>query len=125
MWWDGDANRELLDHRWSGSAGVGYAQVLKYTGSTDLTRVWLDQDAKSNNWTKGSPALSADLLGDWREEMLWRNADSTALRLYSTPSPTEFRLPTLMSDPVYRLGVAWQNTGYNQPPQVSYYLGTR
>ncbi|MEV0221070.1 rhamnogalacturonan lyase [Streptomyces sp. NPDC050704] len=125
IWWDGDANRELLDHRWSGSAGVGYGQILKYTGSTDLTRIWLDQDAKSNNWTKGSPALSADLLGDWREEMLWRNADSTALRLYSTPHPTDFRLPTLMSDPVYRLGVGWQNTGYNQPPQVSYYLGTK
>ncbi|MBC9723627.1 rhamnogalacturonan lyase [Streptomyces sp. TRM68367] len=125
IWWDGDENRELLDHRWSGSAGVGYAQVLKYTGSTELTRIWLDQDAKSNNWTKGNPALSADLLGDWREEMLWRNADSTALRLYSTPHPTDFRLPTLMSDPVYRLGVAWQNVGYNQPPQVSYYLGTR
>lgn len=125
IWWDGDASRELLDHRWSGSAGSGYAQVLKYNGSTDLTRLWYDQDAKSSNWTKGNPALTADLLGDWREEMLWRNADSTALRLYSTPYPTDFRLPTLMSDPVYRLGVAWQNTGYNQPPQVSYYLGTK
>ncbi|MFD8685846.1 rhamnogalacturonan lyase [Streptomyces sp. NPDC059651] len=125
IWWDGDANRELLDHRWSGSAGVGYGQVLKYDGDSELTRIWYDQDAKSDNWTKGNPALSADLLGDWREEMIWRNADSTALRLYSTPHPTEYRLPTLMHDPVYRLGVAWQNTGYNQPPQVSYYLGTK
>ncbi|MFD4029512.1 hypothetical protein ACFWVP_03000 [Streptomyces sp. NPDC058637] len=48
-----------------------------------------------------------------------------ALRLRTTPRPTEFRLPTLMHDPVYRLGVALQNTGYNQPPQVSYYLGTK
>ncbi|MFF8382154.1 rhamnogalacturonan lyase [Streptomyces kanasensis] len=125
IWWDGDANRELLDHRWSGSAKSGYGQVLKYDGDSELTRIWSDQDAKSNNWTKGSPALSADLLGDWREEMLWRNADSTALRLYSTPHPTEYRLPTLMHDPVYRTGVAWQNTGYNQPPQVGYYLGTK
>jgi rhamnogalacturonan endolyase len=125
IWWDGDANRELLDHRWSGTAGSGYGQILKYTGSTELTRIWYDQDARSDNWTKGNPALSADLLGDWREEMIWRNDDSTALRLYATPYPTEFRLPTLMHDPVYRLGVAWQNSGYNQPPQVSYYLGTR
>ncbi|MHC0428937.1 rhamnogalacturonan lyase [Streptomyces sp. O3] len=125
IWWDGDAHRELLDHRWSGSAGVGYAQILKYNGSTELDRIWYDRDAKSNNWTKGNPVLSGDLLGDWREEMIWRNADSTALRLYSTPHPTEFRLPTLMHDPVYRLGVAWQNTGYNQPPHTSYYLGTR
>jgi rhamnogalacturonan endolyase len=125
IWWDGDANRELLDHRWSGSAGVGYGQILKYDGDNELSRIWYDQDAKSNNWTKGNPALSADLLGDWREEMIWRNADSTALRLYSTPHSTEYRLPTLMHDPVYRTGVAWQNTGYNQPPQVSYYLGTK
>ncbi|WP_419999479.1 rhamnogalacturonan lyase [Streptomyces boninensis] len=125
LWWDSDANRELLDHRWSGSAGTGYAQVLKYTGTTELSRIWSDQDAKSNNWTKGNPSLSADLLGDWREEMVWRNADSTALRLYTTPHPTDYRLPTLMHDPVYRTGIAWQNTGYNQPPQVSYYLGTK
>ncbi|MFE5239601.1 MULTISPECIES: rhamnogalacturonan lyase [unclassified Streptomyces] len=125
IWWDGDANRELLDHRWSGTAGSGYGQILKYTGSTELGRIWYDQAARSANWTKGNPALSADLLGDWREEMIWRNDDSTALRLYTTPYPTEFRLPTLMHDPVYRLGVASQNTGYNQPPQVSYYLGTK
>ncbi|MGW0735262.1 rhamnogalacturonan lyase [Streptomyces sp. NPDC002851] len=125
IWWDGDAHRELLDHRWSGSAGSGYGQILKHTGSTELTRLWYDQEARSNNWTKGNPSLSADLLGDWREEMLWRNADSTALRLYTTPYATEYRLPTLMHDPVYRTGVAWQNTGYNQPPQVSYYLGTK
>ncbi|MGW4231703.1 rhamnogalacturonan lyase [Streptomyces sp. NPDC004980] len=125
IWWDGDANRELLDHRWSGTAGSGYGQILKYTGSTELSRIWYDQDARSDNWTKGNPTLSADLLGDWREEMIWRNDDSTALRLYTTPHPTEFRLPTLMHDPVYRLGTALQNTGYNQPPQVSYYLGTK
>ncbi|MGW0781260.1 rhamnogalacturonan lyase [Streptomyces sp. NPDC002913] len=125
IWWDGDANRELLDHRWSGTAGSGYGQILKYTGSTELSRIWYDQAARSDNWTKGNPTLSADLLGDWREEMIWRNDDSTALRLYTTPYPTEFRLPTLMHDPVYRLGVASQNTGYNQPPQVSYYLGTK
>ncbi|MER7175777.1 rhamnogalacturonan lyase [Streptomyces mesophilus] len=125
IWWDGDPHRELLDHRWSGTAGSGYGQILEYDGDSELTRIWSDTDARSGNWTKGNPALTADLLGDWREEMLWRNADSTALRLYTTPHPTEYRLPTLMHDPVYRLGVAWQNTGYNQPPQVSYYLGSK
>jgi hypothetical protein len=28
-----------------------------------------------------------------------------------------------MHDPVYRLGIAWQNVAYNQPPHVSFYLG--
>ncbi|MFH8607433.1 rhamnogalacturonan lyase [Streptomyces sp. NPDC018029] len=125
IWWDGDAHRELLDHRWSGTAGTGYGQILKYDGDSELTRIWSDTEARSNNWTKGNPVLAADLLGDWREEMIWRTADSTKLRLYTTPHPTDHRLQTLMHDPVYRLGVAWQNTGYNQPAQVSYYLGTK
>ena len=30
---------------------------------------------------------------------------------------------TLMHDPVYRLGVAWQNVAYNQPPHTSFFLG--
>ncbi|WP_420855836.1 hypothetical protein [Thermoactinospora rubra] len=34
------------------------------------------------------------------------------------------RLRTLMHDPVYRLGVAWQNVGYNQLPHPGFYLGT-
>jgi rhamnogalacturonan endolyase len=28
-----------------------------------------------------------------------------------------------MGDPQYRLGVAWQNVGYNQPPHPGYFLG--
>ena len=82
------------------------------------------EGAASNNGTKANPALSADILGDWREEAIWRTADSSALRIYVTPYPTEYRLPTLMQDRAYRLGVAWQNVAYNQPPHPSYFLGT-
>ncbi|GGP94847.1 rhamnogalacturonan lyase family protein [Streptomyces roseolilacinus] len=124
-WWDGDAHRELLDHRWSGTAGSGYGQVLEYTGSTEPTRIRYDTAARSDDGAKGNPALPADVLGDWREEMFWRDADSTTLRLYTTPHPTDFRLPTLMHHPVHRLGVARQDTGRNQPPQVGYHPGTR
>ena len=71
----------------------------------------------------GVPALQADLIGDWREEVVWRSADNRELRIYTTPYPTTHRFVTLMQDPVYRLGVAWQNTAYNQPPHTSFYLG--
>ena len=77
----------------------------------------------SNNGTKKNPALSADILGDWREELIVPSADSGELRIYATPHPTAERLVTLMHDPVYRLGVAWQNTAYNQPPHPSFFLG--
>ena len=77
----------------------------------------------SNNGTKANPSLSADILGDWREELALPSADSRELRIYVTPWPTKERIVTLMHDSVYRLAVAWQNTAYNQPPHTSYYLG--
>jgi hypothetical protein len=74
----------------------------------------------SNNGTKSTPALRADILGDWREEVIWRTSDSRALRIYSTTEPTSIRRASLMEDRQYREAVAWQNTAYNQPPHPSF-----
>lgn len=113
-WWDGDLLRELLDG----------TRVSKWDWTTNTTPTLLNPSGiSSNNSTKATPSLSADLLGDWREEILWRESDNTALRVYSTTIPTTHRLPTLMHDRQYRLGIAWQNVGYNQPPHPSFYLG--
>ncbi|MFD6714911.1 integrin [Micromonospora sp. TSRI0369] len=112
IWWDGDPVRELLDA----------TKIDKY-GTGGETRLLTGSGVASNNGTKSTPALSADLLGDWREEVVWRTSDSTALRIYSTPVTTGLRLPTLMHDPQYRVAVAWQNTAYNQPPHPGFYLG--
>jgi fibronectin type 3 domain-containing protein/lysophospholipase L1-like esterase len=123
-WWDGDLLREITDHDWDEATRTGVPTISKWD--------WEDEEADelyratgtlSNNDTKGNPALQADLFGDWREEIVTRTADSTALRIATTAIPTETRLRTLMSDPQYRLAVAVQNTGYNQPPHTSYYLG--
>ena len=115
-WWDGDLNRELLDgtaiNKWN-PATSGVTRLLD--GAT--------YGAASNNGTKATPVLSADILGDWREEVVWRTADNTALLVFSTTAPTTVRIPTLMHDPQYRVQVAAQNAGYNQPPHPSYYLG--
>ena len=123
VWWDGDLLREILDHDWQGEpAGVGY--IGEWDWQAEQTdRLLTAAGTLSNNGTKGNPSLQADLLGDWREEVLWRTEDSGALRLYATPYPSGHRFPTLMHDPVYRLGVAWQNVAYNQPPHTSYFLG--
>ncbi|MBE0344011.1 rhamnogalacturonan lyase, partial [Paenibacillus sp. 28ISP30-2] len=64
-----------------------------------------------------------DLFGDWREEVIWRKSDNSALRIYTTPYESEYRFYTLMHDPLYRLSVAWQNVAYNQPPHTGFYLG--
>ncbi len=57
------------------------------------------------------------------ERVISRSADNRELPSYSTTVPTEHRLYTLMHDPQYRLSVAWQNIGYNQPTQPGFYLG--
>ncbi|MEW4369811.1 cadherin-like beta sandwich domain-containing protein [Paenibacillus kandeliae] len=125
IWWDGDLSRELLDHNWTTTPERrGVPKIDKWNPNTNqLSNLVTFSGTQSNNDTKGNPALQADMLGDWREEVVLRNEDSTELRIYSTTLPTDIRLVTLMHDPVYRLGIAWQNTGYNQPPHTSYYLG--
>ncbi len=110
IWWDGDLTRELLDGN----------HIDKYkTG-----RVFTAEGCVSNNGSKSTPALSADLFGDWREEVIFRTSDNQNLRIYTTTIPTQYRIPTLMHDPQYRLAIATQNVAYNQPPNTSFFLGT-
>ena len=91
--------------------------------TSSLVRLLTATGAAANNGTKANAALTADLCGDWREEVIWRAADNTSLRIYSTTIPATNRIYTLMHDPQYRLAIAWQNVGYNQPPHPSFYLG--
>jgi hypothetical protein len=109
IWWDADESRELED----GTA------ITKYGGSTlqECT------ECSSNNGTKSTPTLTADLFGDWREEIIWRETNSSALRLYTTTAVTARRIFTLMHDPQYRIAVSWQNVAYNQPPHPSFHIG--
>ena len=114
IWWDGDRLRELLDRN----------VISKWNWSNETeTRLLTAEGCTANNGTKATPGLCADLLGDWREEVIWRTVDNQELRLYITPLPTEHRLYTLMHDPQYRLSVALQNVAYNMPTQPGFYLG--
>ncbi|WP_179107355.1 rhamnogalacturonan lyase [Sediminibacillus massiliensis] len=126
IWWDGDLSRELLDHDWTNyDINIGTLRIDKWDYENgELDNIMKMEGTSSNNGTKGNPMLQADLIGDWREEVIVRDIDSTELRLYTTTDLTEHRIPTLMHDPVYRLGIAWQNVAYNQPPHTSYYLGS-
>ncbi len=123
-WWDGDLLREITDHEWTEATRTGVPTISKWNYETNTEDVlYRAEGTVTNNDTKGTPALQADLFGDWREEIVTRTDDSTALRIATTVNVTDHRLRTLQSDPVYRLGVAWQNTSYNQPPHTSYFLG--
>jgi rhamnogalacturonan endolyase len=109
IWWDGDELRETED------------------GTTinkgDGTRLFQCDDCMSNNYTKATPVLTADLFGDWREEVVWRTPTSSALRIYTTTVVTQRRLFTLMHDPQYRMQVSSEQTAYNQPPHTGFFLG--
>ena len=116
VWWDGDLLRESLDD----------ARIEKWSPQRRQLEPVLDAGplgATSINGTKATPVLSADLFGDWREEVVWKSSDDTALLVFSTTAPTPYRLTTLMHDPQYRVQVAAQNAGYNQPPHPGFYLG--
>lgn len=112
-WWDGDTTRELLDG----------THIDKYGTSAD-TRLLTGASVHSDNGTKATPAISGDLFGDWREEVVWPTTDNTALRIYSTPYETATKITTLLHDTTYRTALAWQNTAYNQPPHPGFFIGS-
>ena len=76
-----------------------------------------------NNGTKSNPCLQGDIIGDWREEVLVRSEDNASLRLYVSTIPTEYRFHTFLEEPIYRISIATQNVGYNQPTQPGFYFG--
>jgi rhamnogalacturonan endolyase len=96
LWWDADPQKEILLK----------GQLLKFQGAVILSPAGADH-----------PQLVADLLGDWREELV--TAVKGELRIYSTTIPAKTRRTCLMQDRLYRLYVATNSMGYNTPPQHS------
>lgn len=110
IWWDGDLLRELV---------IG-SNIAKWNWQEERLETIFSTNARPG---PRGPNLQADLIGDWREEMLMTAPDGRSLRLYTTTIPTEHRIYTLMHDPQYRLSIAWQNVVYNKPPYPSFFLG--
>lgn len=108
LYFDGDVQQELR-----GGASVNGDKRL-FTG-------WY-YGAKTIHSSKNDANLVADILGDWREEIIFPNVDNTELLLFSSWFETDHKNYTLMHDPMYRMNVAVQNVGYNQPAHVSYYF---
>ncbi|MDQ8188917.1 rhamnogalacturonan lyase [Roseibacillus persicicus] len=125
VWWTGSLQREFL----ASASGSGESPVLeRWTGegSTRLLSLYnvpTAYDTRGIKGTKANPCFSGDILGDWREELILYSKDKTKLRIFTTPEKTKTRIRTLLHDSQYRLALAWQNVGYNQPPHPSFYLG--
>jgi rhamnogalacturonan endolyase len=113
MWWGPDLNRFTED----GTSITPFGSA----GGTGLSVP--STECSSNNGSKSTPALTADIFGDWREEVVYRTSKNDALRIYTTTQPTTNRLYTLMHDPIYRMSVATENVAYNQPPEPGIYIG--
>ena len=109
IYWDADESRELEDA----------TSITKFGGGTLLNCA----ACASNNGTKSTPTLTADLFGDWREEVVSRQADNLALRVYTTTAVTPRRIYTLMHDPTYRAQVSFEQSAYNQPPHTGFHIG--
>ena len=116
IWWDGDLLTEVLNGTSIDKWDFENAKTVRLFDAARYNCV-------RNNGTKSNPVLSADIWGDWREELICRTADNNELRIFTTSIPTEYKFFTLMHDPQYRLSIAWQNVAYNQPPHTSFYLG--
>lgn len=114
-WWAPDMTRQIL-------TGAGDEEPALTDGAGNVLVRF--EGTRSNNGTKGNPSLVADILGDWREEILLRSADSTELRIYTATGLTDRLLYTLRDDPQYRMGVASQQTSYNQPAYPAFYIGS-
>lgn len=118
LYWDGDLQDEMLDgtklDKWSAGGIARLVTLNNYPSGNGVA---------SNNGTKATPCLSADLFGDWREEIVMRTGRGDSLLIFTTTTPTTHRLYTLMHDPVYRATISWQQAAYNQPPHLGFFLG--
>lgn len=123
LYWDGDLLSEFFDGPDAGTPSITKFNYDMATGQSELTTLQTLTGTYSNNGTKANPSLIADVFGDWRDEVLVRTSDNSSLRIYTTDIPTDNVIYTLMHDPVYRLAANSQNSMYNQPGHLGFYLG--
>lgn len=129
IYWDGDLQDELFDGAYSSGAKKASPEITKMKAdlkSSSRIATFTTAGAQTCNTTKATPCLQADIFGDWREELiLWDYNNPADILIYTTDRATDYRVPCLMQDHNYRLAIAWQNCGYNQPPHLGYNLADR
>jgi hypothetical protein len=107
IWWDGDVLGENLNE----------TKVDKHNHGRLLTGYLFG----ARHGARNSPAFYGDILGDWREEIVFQSADNKQLLVFTTPIPTDIRLYTLAHNPAYRNCMTVK--GYMQSNLPDYFLG--
>jgi autotransporter-associated beta strand protein len=112
LWWDGDLLSEMLD-------GLKFNK-WNYTGSYESRMMTASDYGATKTWRE-APVLYGDILGDWREEVVYEHYDHSKLLIFTTTVPTSNRIYTLAHNPEYRLCMTTK--GYYQSAQTDFYLG--
>lgn len=127
IYWDGDLLRELQDYKdykLEDGTTQRRCNVTKwdYEKSRQITLLETSE-CIAMVATKEKMGIVADVIGDWREEIISRHpTERDKIRIYMSTIPTEYNVDCLMSDETYRLGTVWQNVAYNQPAHLGYAL---
>ena len=95
VWWDADAQKEICYKN----------RVIEY-------------DGKEKQAIEGDVLIVADIIGDWREEIV--TSVPGELRIYSTNTIADSRKVCLMQNHLYRMAVADASMGYYNAPQVGF-----
>ena len=132
IYWTGDPFDQTFDGSYNSTTLKASPRIRNWNTASGAINTFQEFSDYGNpltcNTTKATPCLQADILGDWREELIMMeyedgfSASKCKLHIYSTPEPTEYKVPCLMEDHMYRMGVVWQNASYNQPPHLGYSL---
>lgn len=119
IYWDGDLLSETINGPGSNESYLYVDKLGRRIFDTNHG----NYETACINGTKKNPCATGDILGDWREELIMRSSDNKYLRVYTTVTPTEHRMPSLWYDHEYRQAMVWQTEGYNQPPHPSFFVG--
>ena len=132
IYWTGDPFDQTFDGRYDSGSKKSAPRIRSYNTAKGSIMTFQEFAAygspSSCNTTKATPCLQADILGDWREELIMYkfeedySSNQCTLMIFSTPEETEYKVPCLMEDHIYRMGIAWQNSSYNQPPHLGFCL---
>ncbi len=110
IWWDGDLLGEILNS----------TTIYKWNYENSSQSTIFTSSGVHATW-RNAPPFYGDVIGDWREEVLWETSDYSALRLYTTTDTTSHSIISLAQNRGYRNCLTVK--GYYQSNLVDFYLG--
>jgi hypothetical protein len=107
FWWGPDLLREIIQK----------LRVFEYNYTTDAV-------VRTGSILDGYHRTAVDIVGDWREEVIYWDWPSGEIRVGTPMTVTSERLYTFMHDPIYRIDSANWTSHYTQSGFTSFYVGS-